>query len=34
MGRTAQTALRQSLSQDLLCGRVCDAVEQAMRIKR
>ncbi len=34
MGRTAQTVLRQSLSQDLICGRVCDAVEQVIRIKR
>jgi glycosyltransferase involved in cell wall biosynthesis len=34
MGRTAQTALRQSLSRDLTCGRLCDAVEQALRIKR
>jgi glycosyltransferase involved in cell wall biosynthesis len=34
MGRTAQKVLRQSLSQEILCSRLCDAVEQAMRIKR
>jgi glycosyltransferase involved in cell wall biosynthesis len=34
MGRTAQTILHQSLSQQLLCTRFCDAVEQAMRVKR
>jgi hypothetical protein len=34
MGQTAQSALRQTLSQELLCGRLCDAVEQALRIKR
>ncbi len=34
MGRTAQTILRQTLSQQLICSRLCDAVEQAMRIKR
>jgi colanic acid biosynthesis glycosyl transferase WcaI len=34
MGRTAQIILQQTLSQQLICSRLCDAVEQAMRIKR
>jgi colanic acid biosynthesis glycosyl transferase WcaI len=34
MGRTAQTILQQNLSQQLICSRLCDAVEQAMRIRR
>ncbi len=34
MGRTAQTVLQQSLSQELICGRLCDAVEKALRVKR
>jgi colanic acid biosynthesis glycosyl transferase WcaI len=34
MGHTAQTVLQQSLSQELICGRLCDAVEKALRVKR
>jgi putative colanic acid biosynthesis glycosyltransferase WcaI len=32
MGQTAQRVLRESLSQGLLCGRLCDAVERALGI--
>jgi glycosyltransferase involved in cell wall biosynthesis len=34
MGRTAQNVLRESLSQEIICNRLCDAVEKAMRIER
>jgi hypothetical protein len=34
MGRTAQTILHQTLTQQLLCTQFCDEVEKAMRIKR
>ena len=33
LGRAAQTVLNESLSQTLLCGQLCDAVEKTMRIK-
>lgn len=31
MGRTAQTVLQNTLSQDILCGRFCDGVELAFK---
>lgn len=33
MGLRGQAALRSSLSQNLLCGRLCDAVENAMMLR-
>lgn len=33
MGQTAQTVLFQSLSQSLLCGQFCDAVEKALKVR-
>jgi colanic acid biosynthesis glycosyl transferase WcaI len=34
MGLTAQKVLRESLSQEIICNRLCDEVENAMRIER
>ena len=34
MGKVAQDVLRRSLSQSLLCGRLCDATEQALALNR
>jgi glycosyltransferase involved in cell wall biosynthesis len=33
MGGTAQEVLRATLAQSLLCGRLCDAMERAMRLE-
>jgi colanic acid biosynthesis glycosyl transferase WcaI len=33
MGRTARRVLSESLTQRLLCGRFCDALEKALRLK-
>jgi hypothetical protein len=34
MGRTARHVMSQSLTQDLLCGRFCDALEKSLRLRR
>src|SRR5207244_2973591 len=34
MGELAQRILGESLSQDALCGRFCDALEERLRLKR
>ena len=31
MGMTAQSVLKQQLSQDILCGRMCDGLELAFQ---
>jgi colanic acid biosynthesis glycosyl transferase WcaI len=33
MGQEAQRVLGESLSQKMLCGKLCDAVEKALRMK-